>query len=136
VACYDKIRVYKHDPAPAPWDRSTPHSIHLECGNISLCSQFLMFQSHSILLKCRKPITHISNRTHNHKSMKTLRLIQLLNLQNQHSFHIILCMSYSIWPMGMAAHNHTQLHHIILETIYLKIICHITQFMMYASAYK
>jgi len=56
-----------------------------------------------------------------------------LNLQNQHSFHIILCMSYSIWPMGLAAHNLNQLHHIILEIFYSK-ICHITQFRMCASA--
>jgi hypothetical protein len=49
VACYDKI--YECDPAPAPWDRSTPQdSIHLERGNIPLCSQFLMFQSHSVPL--------------------------------------------------------------------------------------
>ena len=129
MACYDNI--YEHDPAPAPWDRSTPQdSIHLECGNISLCSRFLMFQSHSVPLKCQKPITHISNRTLNHKSMKTLRLTY------QHLFHIILCMSCSIWPMGLAAHNLTQLHHTILETIYSKIICHITQFMMNASALK
>jgi hypothetical protein len=102
---------YTNTNVSAPQD-----SAHKEYENISLGNQFLVFQSHSVPLKCQKPITHTREeqnpQPHHHGHLRT---DTPLNLQHQHSFHITVSMSYSMCPLGLVAQNLTSVianHHI------------------------
>ena len=112
VTCYDKIW-----PWPCPYPLRQAYNLGLHSSGMCTCITMYVVPDVSKpfcsfdVSKTNYPYIKQNPQPQNHENLKTHTA---LNLQCQHSFHIIVCMYYSIWPLGLAAQNLTSVtsHHL------------------------